>query len=169
MGPAHDKFNFFFGSLAVGVLIGLQKSPGIFLSFGLGFFVSTWILSPDLDLGPKKRAGLLRLFLYPYSLIMSHRGLSHWPILGTLTRIIYLIFISAVVIFIGHRMNYLTYSAEDFLYSITHILKFFDYEKPVYQWLVWSIGGMLFADCTHLLLDNLSSFWKKLCRIVLRR
>lgn len=50
-------------------------------------------LSPDLDLPqsrPSQRWGLLRFTWSPYQRVMPHRGLSHVPILGSLTRLCYL-------------------------------------------------------------------------------
>lgn len=65
---------------------------GVVVGAGLG-----WLMTPDLDLPLKtheenrleRRFGILgRVWIgywYPYSW-MAHRGVSHWPILGTLTR-----------------------------------------------------------------------------------
>jgi len=37
----------------------------------------------------------------PYALLMKHRGLSHWPILGTLTRLIYLLLIPGCLLLLS--------------------------------------------------------------------
>jgi uncharacterized metal-binding protein len=73
------------------------------LDIALGVLLGV-LVSPDLDLMEngnysmvilRKRSPLLaklwRLFWLPYGKLSHHRGMSHWPIIGTLIRIGYLI------------------------------------------------------------------------------
>ncbi|GBE17996.1 hypothetical protein BMS3Abin16_00584 [archaeon BMS3Abin16] len=59
--------------------------------FALGFLVSFFLFSPDLDSrsASYRRWGALRFFWLPYIFVFRHRGLSHNPILGPLSRLIY--------------------------------------------------------------------------------
>jgi uncharacterized metal-binding protein len=63
------------------------------LLFILSFLGGTYLLSPDLDLSdsdPARNWGIVHVIWRPYSRIFRHRGLSHTPVIGTLTRIVYL-------------------------------------------------------------------------------
>jgi uncharacterized metal-binding protein len=60
------------------------------ISFLIG---GTW-LSPDIDLKqsrPSQRLSFLSGLWYPYRKLSGHRGFSHIPILGTLSRIFYIL------------------------------------------------------------------------------
>jgi uncharacterized metal-binding protein len=61
--------------------------------FCLGFLVGTYLLSPDLDLAgsdPARSWGIIQSIWRPYAWLFRHRGVSHTPIIGTLTRLLYL-------------------------------------------------------------------------------
>jgi uncharacterized metal-binding protein len=63
------------------------------LLFSLSFLCGTILLSPDLDLAdsdPARSWGFVQVIWRPYSRLFRHRGLSHTPVIGTLTRIVYL-------------------------------------------------------------------------------
>ena len=64
--------------------------------------LSGWALDPDLDwngwAGGKWRLRKLwrplgwawRTLFFPYEIFTTHRGISHWSVIGTLTRLLYL-------------------------------------------------------------------------------
>ena len=60
----------------------------------LGSYVfSMFLMSPDLDLSKSdafQRWGLLRWMWFPYAWIFRHRQISHHPLLGPLSRILYI-------------------------------------------------------------------------------
>jgi uncharacterized metal-binding protein len=63
------------------------------LLFSLSFLYGATLLSPDLDLAdsdPVRSWGIIQIIWRPYSRVFRHRGLSHAPVIGTLTRIVYL-------------------------------------------------------------------------------
>ena len=73
--------------------------------FALAYLFGTFLLSPDLDLKNNASArnwGLFRLFWRPYAALFNHRGISHMPFLGTLTRVLY---VCAVVYVAAAAMN----------------------------------------------------------------
>ena len=96
------------GVAAVGLMGGIiwpvVTVPALVAALGV---VAGAILSPDLDqpmitwsewfiiklLPPLSWIPGLLMVAYwlPYSLMMKHRGVSHWPVIGTLTRIAYMI------------------------------------------------------------------------------
>ena len=68
--------------------------------FVLSFLVGTYLLSPDLDLvgsDPARSWGIAQVIWRPYASLFRHRGISHTPVLGTLTRLIYLMVLLCVV------------------------------------------------------------------------
>lgn len=76
--------------LAGGFALGLGME---LLPLGLGYLLGSLFLSPDLDLlhsRPARRWGPLRFLWWPYARLFRHRGLSHHPFLGPLTRFLYL-------------------------------------------------------------------------------
>jgi len=69
-------------------------------SFAASYAFSMVFLSPDLDLRRSRafaRWGILRWLWIPYAVIFRHRQVSHHPIIGPLTRILYLVLVLALV------------------------------------------------------------------------
>jgi len=61
--------------------------------FGTAYLAASLWLSPDLDLrrnAARRRWGVLGFIWIPYSKLFKHRGLSHHPFFGLLTRVGYL-------------------------------------------------------------------------------
>lgn len=61
---------------------------------GLGVLFSNFLCSPDMDLKqshPQKNWGLFQLYWLPYAKLFKHRGISHFPILGTLSRVFWVL------------------------------------------------------------------------------
>lgn len=99
-GVAHHKINLLalLGILATASLYGLPHHD--LVGIGLGGAVSTLLLSPDLDLRQSisSRAwGLMSVVWLPYHRLFRHRQLSHWPLVGTMTRLIYLWLVAEVL------------------------------------------------------------------------
>ncbi len=70
------------------------------MAFSLAYVGGSLFLSPDLDLegsAPARRWGPFRLLWKPYAALFRHRGLSHSPIWGPLTRFAYLALLFLVV------------------------------------------------------------------------
>ncbi len=70
--------------------LGLRKE---LVPLALGYLAGSLFLSPDLDLyhsRPTRRWRLLRALWWPYARLLRHRGLSHHPLLGPLSRLLYL-------------------------------------------------------------------------------
>jgi uncharacterized metal-binding protein len=88
LGRTHELINL----LALpGFLYFLPKE--FYLSFSVGYVLGTFLLSPDLDLKhskPSKRWKALKILWRPYQKKSKHRGISHIPLLGTLTRLLYI-------------------------------------------------------------------------------
>lgn len=162
LGRSHDKLNLFFGAILMGVLINFNQNLEELSLFALGFVFSTFFFSPDLDIGPKKRAKWLGLFLYPYSFFFKHRGMSHSILLGTLTRVTYLILIFFFVYLIFFRMGDVTKHPLDIFYGFKNFLINYNLEQRVYRNLTYLFGGMFVADIFHILVDKVSSLLKRI-------
>jgi uncharacterized metal-binding protein len=130
-------------------LAGAPKDQIIALTAGV---LAGALITPDLDVqGPTRahtiarRSGgclfgwLWRLLWMPYSYIIPrHRHpLSHWPVIGTLTRLLYLGLLAWAVL------------------SVAGL------PLPLIWWLPWAAGGLILADIGHWFLDRSYSFRSK--------
>lgn len=89
----HVRFNLLI-ALPVSLLVLAHFQGGSaerLIPFAGTFVYGTLFLHPDLDLARQVKLfsikGLLTLPFRPYSYLFSHRGISHWPVIGTLSRI----------------------------------------------------------------------------------
>lgn len=109
-GKTHIRIDVFFLTLLIGATVffwddlsrrlGNDRLIERCAAFTVSYLFGTFLLSPDLDLkenASSKNWGLFRLFWRPYSALFRHRGLSHTPVVGTLTRILYLAVLAYVV------------------------------------------------------------------------
>ena len=107
----------------------------------LGGVLSTFLLSPDLDLSNSTSSadwGILEILFLPYSKSFHHRGISHMPVVGTLTRYLYIVLLLVLVglvINIVWGVNF-SFDPEGILGAIGYIFI-----------------GSVFVDSVHYLLD----------------
>lgn len=113
----------------------VQSTPTDTICFAAAFIYGTFFLHPDLDLARKIRLfslkGLLTLPFRPYSYLFRHRGISHMPLIGTFTRIVWLFLLFSCLGWISPH---------------------FQWNQP-YVW--FAISGVAIADLFHVLLDQL--------------
>ncbi len=109
-------------------------------AFSAAFIYGTLFFHPDLDLARNvslfSLKGLLTLPFRPYSYLFKHRGISHTPILGTLTRILWL----------------------GVLFTLFYL--FLDRPIPSFNeipYLFLGSIGLMVADLFHITLDQLES------------
>jgi uncharacterized metal-binding protein len=100
-------------------------------------------MNPDVDISDKNKLfslkGLLTFPFRLYSKIFKHRGLSHSPIFGTMTRLLFLFILFLILLFLLNK----TISSKDFL-------SFFLSYKT---YILFALSGIFLADLCHLLLD----------------
>lgn len=164
-GKWHDRFSLIFGAILTGIIFSFFDWV-IAAAFTSGFLFATLMFSPDTDVMPKKRSGILQFFLYPYSILFKHRGFSHYLILGTLTRVFYGMIVMAIIFYVLHGLGHTNISHEHILESYKVFFTHYDYRLFEYKVATWLIGGMLMADVCHIFIDRLSSFLKKLWNIL---
>lgn len=132
----HVSVNLFLGlPLALAALkYTVQSTPIDTLCFTGAFAYGTLFLHPDLDLARNIRLfslkGLLTFPFRPYSYLFRHRGISHMPLIGTLTRVLWLL---------------------GFFWVIGWVIPI-HFEQP-YVW--FGLAGLALADLSHVLLDSL--------------
>ena len=128
-----------------------------FSLFGGAYLVSSLLLSPDLDLrhnSARNNWGVLGFVWIPYTKIFKHRGLSHSLILGTLTRLAYLLAVGAVIaLAVWVALRY--FFRREFTIP----------ELPVdaygYFWVAIFIGGLWLPNVIHILVDRVHSAVKR--------
>jgi len=122
-------------------------SPQALVSFILAYAFSMLFLSPDLDLArsrASKRWGIARVLWMPYALVFRHRGRSHHPVFGALTRILYLLLLVVVVV--------VTIVALSGTRISIHL--------PPGDVMIAVVAGLYVPNLTHIVADRLVSDWK---------
>ncbi len=122
------------------VYVGVGKGyviEGALLALGA---ISSLMLSSDLDqpysmarLRLTRRFGILaRMWCTVYDRLFRHRGLSHTPVIGTLTRLAWLALPLAILAFLCYLSP-----------------------PPIEWWrpIIWWVGGLMLADTLHAAMD----------------
>ncbi len=158
-GKNHDFLNFL--TLPI-FLYGVPHE--YFLDFAVGYVISTIFLSPDIDLKhshPTKRWKILKYFWRPYQKILKHRGLSHTPFVGTITRYIYVLFIISIVYVLSfYAFKSLIHKT---LISSKHLTAYIEHipKKDI----IWFVIGGVLADIVHIFWDIVFSAFKKIKKL----
>lgn len=102
---------------------------GIFFPTLFGMLLGVFV-NPDLDIAEKLR-GWWGFIWKIYGKLFRHRGISHFPVFGTLTRVIYIMVPSIVVFyFLG-----------------------IDFWDLPHKFLLFMLAGLCVSDIIHLCLD----------------
>lgn len=134
--------------------VGLHQQA----SFAGAFLFATFLMNPDLDLPhstPTRNWGILKFLWKPYNKKLKHRGISHFPVFGTLTRIFYLTLFIALMLSIYDLWN------ADWNETLNDLIMQENSKiKGVLDWiltqgnlLLFALGGLVLADLLHLLSD----------------
>ncbi|MGB2983957.1 MAG: DUF2227 family putative metal-binding protein [Candidatus Bipolaricaulia bacterium] len=150
-GSAHLKIEagllFGWTALAAYLLSKRAITPDAVVSFTFAYAFSMLFLSPDLDLAKSrafKRWGIARWIWIPYAFVFRHRGLSHHPIFGPMTRIAYLALIVALLatgVALAVRMP-------------------FRAAFPSAGIVLGALVGLYVPNLTHVLSDRICSAWR---------
>ena len=118
--------------------------------FSVAYVCSSLWLSPDLDLlrnSSRNRWGALSWIWEPYARIFKHRGMSHHPILGPFTRVLYL---AGIIWIIVEMYRYLSFPMPDLLIihaSANTLL---------------SVGlGIYMPNLIHVAIDYAATLWRR--------
>ena len=135
---------YFWGGL-VG-FFGRDEMAEYSIVFVVAYLFGTFLLSPDMDLNtsdPMKNWGVLRLLWRPYAQVFKHRGLSHMPIVGTLTRVFY-IFIVVYVLF----------AVANAFFDLGWKMSVDDLKEIDRYAVVWALAGLCLPDIFHIVADH---------------
>jgi len=159
LGRTHELINL----LALpGFLYFLPKE--FYLPFSVGYVLGTFLLSPDLDLKhskPSKRWKALKILWRPYQKKSKHRGISHIPLLGTFTRLLYIFLIITALYYLLYFL--LSYYWQEGTQKISQLNPLTLAEKLAYkEWTFYTLLGLIASELTHISLDLLWSFWKRI-------
>lgn len=115
--------------------------------FIVAYLFGTFLLSPDMDLNtsdPMKNWGVLRLLWRPYARVFKHRGLSHMPIVGTLTRVVYILIVV-----------YALSAVANAFFDLGWKMSVDDFVKIDRNAIVVGLVGLCLPDLFHILADRL--------------
>ena len=135
----HRLFNYIIFIATVLILYSgniMRFSPGLLLAIGLGFYIGTEFVTPDLDTDSSayKRWGKLKILMLPYKWLFKHRQSSHNIFYGAIVRILYI-----SVIILG--VYYLLFRSFPPELSPVHVLFF--------------LIGIIIANALHVILDKI--------------
>jgi len=159
LGRTHELINL----LALpGFLYFLPKE--FYLSFSVGYVLGTFFLSPDLDLKhskPSKRWKALKILWRPYQKKSKHRGISHIPLLGTFTRLLYIFLIITALYYLLYF--FLSHYWQESTQKISQLNPLILVEELAYkEWTFYALLGLIASEIIHISLDLLWSFWKRI-------
>lgn len=144
----HTKFNIYIAlPLFIGSIYYFLNPPyHLLIIFSICFIYATLFMNPDLDVTNQIKLfsirGLLTLPFRSYSILFSHRGLSHKFLIGSILRILWL---SAFVYLTLYLLN------KPFL----HQKKLLALLKKDY--FIYAFASIIAADFCHLFLDKIKS------------
>ncbi|MBN9389315.1 MAG: metal-binding protein [Chloroflexi bacterium] len=161
MGTTHRRLNTALSvPLAAGTL-WLKWDAGFVVSLLAGYHFATYFMNPDLDLNSLgyKSWGWLRFIWWPYQKVLAHRCfLSHFPVISTLLRVIYLLWFPALLLLVfGGSVQA---AARDAI---------FDWFPVTWPFLLVFVIGMIISDSLHAIFDTSSTELKRLFRGSRRR
>jgi len=126
--------------------------------------LGTFLLSPDLDLKhskPSKRWKALKILWRPYQKKSKHRGISHIPLLGTFTRLLYIFLIITALYYLLYF--FLSYYWQESTQKISQLNPLILVEELAYkEWTFYALLGLIASEIIHISLDLLWSFWKRI-------
>jgi len=126
----------------------------------VGGALTGYILTPDIDVNTMtyEEARMYRVFWLlgvvwtslwtPYATAFSHRGWSHTPIIGTLTRLAYILLVSTLIIWISRVPGLNPYALAEYAY--------YNPTVSISWFLLWAC-----QDIVHYICDISSTAWKK--------
>ncbi len=155
-GRTHEIIN-----LAAFPPIVYYLQPNEFWGFAAGYLFGTFLLSPDNDIyhsRPVKRWKFLKIIWKPYTKIFSHRGVSHYPIIGSITRLFYL----SIVAFLFYIILYIL--TEKFFPDFNKFFSQITINQNMFlsPFFVSFLIGLFLSEIIHIIVDMVYSFFKRL-------
>ncbi len=132
----HRIFNYVIFAAIVALAWYESINPKQLMALGIGFYIGTNFLTPDLDTESTaiKRWGRLKIFFLPYKWLFTHRQSSHNIVYGAVVRILYISLIMLVLYYVLFK----SFPSGTVFFSV-YILLF--------------LIGIITANALHVLLD----------------
>tara|TARA_Y100000310_G_C20538340_1_gene741996 strand:+ start:270 stop:698 length:429 start_codon:yes stop_codon:yes gene_type:complete len=114
-----------------------------YVVFGVGYWIGTFFITPDLDIYDSKvnkAWSSFRFIWYPYSQCFRHGRTSHSPIVGTLSRIIYLLLLLGIILLITTYFGLETSGYRQLF-------------NENWQYIILLLVGMIIANISHVFMD----------------
>lgn len=153
-GKTHTKINLVSLPIILFMLVfyGLTNFDFL-LTFAIGFLIGTYFLTPDLDIhsAAYRKWGLLRIFWYPYRIVMPHRSpFTHTIIIGDLIRLLYMLLVFSPFLYVLNKTVLEGKLAE--------IAKVHEVEISTF------VLGIIVASALHIVADGVNTRRKKMMR-----
>jgi uncharacterized metal-binding protein len=152
-GITHRTINTIVSVPATGAVLYWQHSIPNALLFAAGYTFATFLMNPDLDLDSDgyNSWGMLRFYWWPYKEALAHRSvLSHFPVLSTILRIIYLMWLPVLLLLVlGSAVRAAAREAV------------LDWVPEYLPYILFTIFGMMCSDTLHAILDVSSTKMKR--------
>ncbi len=132
----HRLFNYVIFAAIAALAWHESIDPKQLLALGIGFYIGTDFLTPDLDTESTaiKRLGRFKILFLPYKWAFTHRKSSHNIIYGAVVRILYI----SIIMLSLYYVLFKSFPSETVFFS-AYILLF--------------LIGIIIANALHVLLD----------------
>ncbi|MCG9885393.1 MAG: metal-binding protein [Cyanobacteria bacterium] len=170
-GRTHDRITGVCAPVVVAGSLALWQRADVTLAATLAFVAAGLMFGPDLDIysNQVKRWGPLQFIWLPYQGLIKHRSpWSHWPLLGTAVRLLYLLpWLLALAVGLGAIATGLEWLAgrpspmlarEGAIRAIA-ALQWLWQEQRIWIWSV--LGGLEVGAASHYIPDHLSTALKR--------
>lgn len=166
-GKTHDQFTWIFTPFIAIITWLIYPDLHYSLMVSSSFLFAGLMFSGDLDLKSVqyKRWGYLRWIWLPYQKWVRHRSaFSHGPVLGTITRLLYLSIWVLVIFGVWLQVNlYLEhYVLRQQSYELLLGLISWSHQHPLTLFAI--LIGLWLGALSHTLADEIGSAWKRLRR-----
>jgi uncharacterized metal-binding protein len=146
--------------------------PELIVLATASFIVGTLLLSPDLDLRhsiPTRNWGILSIIWCGYSKLFRHRGKSHSLLFSCVTKVIYLLFVAALLVGIYSFLKSI-YESNDLATCIENTLETVrrctevaldNFDEYKNYW-ISILAGIVLSDWIHIFTDRIYSGFKRI-------
>ena len=161
-GATHDRITLWSLPLVTGATLAITRSSELTLWVAGGFLFGGLMLSPDLDLRsrPFRRWGWFRWLWIPYQKSLHHRSfISHGVLIGTVVRVIYLLFWIAVF---GFAIGVIAVQFSAIAWGWTDLGEWIGRTLKEHRWSGLALFvGLELGSISHILGDHIGSTYKR--------
>jgi uncharacterized metal-binding protein len=122
------------------------------LIMSISFWGATFLLSPDLDIHSQvyNNFGPIKKLFLPYQKMFKHRGISHMVVIGTMSRVAYVVLILVAGAYLVEQYTEVIVPWGDILPGVI------EYHREG----LWALSGVVLADLGHIMADRIPKRWR---------